>query len=103
MADLQVNGQTNVRKWYKEAYPTDEWAFQNLNPGITFQDVYVCLLMKADIYAFLGAGDSIVRERVFTELAELMGVDYSVVYNQWMQSENPLGLKLYHDMSKLTF
>ena len=100
---MEINGQTNVRKWYKETYPTDDWAIRNLNPGITFQDVYVCLLMKADIYALLGAGDSIVRERVFSELAELMGVDYSVVYNQWLKAENPLGLQLYHDLSKLTF
>lgn len=101
--DKLVNGQTNVKVWYENAYPTDDWAIKNFNPGINFQDVYVCLLLKGDIYAFLGACDSIVRERVFTELAELMDVDYSVIYNQWMKAENPLGLNLYHDLSKLSF
>lgn len=100
---MQIDGQTYVKQWYEEAYPTDDWAIRNLNPGITFQDVYVGLLLQAPIYPLLGAGDSIVRERVFTALADLMGVDYSVVYNQWMKAEDPLGMKLYYDMSKLSF
>ena len=100
---IQTNGQTKVKDWYRDCYSTDQWGIDNLNPGITFQDVYVCLLQKADVYALLGAGDSIVRERVFQELADLMIVDYSVVYDQWLLAENPLGLELYHDLWKLSF
>lgn len=100
---MKTDGQTNIKQWYEQAYSTDDWGISNLNPGITFQDLYICLLQKADVYAFLGAGDSLVRERVFEKLAELMDVDYSVIYNQWMLAENPLGLQLYHDLSQLSF
>ena len=100
---MEINGQTNVRDWYNEAYPTDDWAVKNMNHGITFQDVYVCLLLKGDFYAFIGADDSIVRERVFQELADLMKTDYSTIYDQWLSAENPLDLKLYSDLSKLSF
>ena len=68
------------------------------------QDVFECLEIGGNIYALLGAGESIVRERVFTELATLMDCDYEHIYYQWRDyGKNPLDGKLYHDMSKLRF
>lgn len=101
---METNGQTYVLQWYKETYPTDEWAIRNFNPGVTFQDVFECLQVGYDIYALLGAGDSIVRERVFTELATLMDCDYEHIYYQWRDyGKRPLDGVMYRDMSKLRF
>lgn len=101
---IQVDGQTKVKDWYGEKFPQDDWGFNTMNPGITFQDVFEGLQIGMNIYALLGAGDSIVRERVFDELAALMDVSYDVVYYQWLNhGKKPLGDVLWHDMSKLRF
>lgn len=100
---MEINGQTNVKEWYKATFPHDDWGIENFNPGITFLDVYNCLYLKGDIYALLGAGDSIVRERVFDALATLMDCDYEIIYFQWLKAEMPHGSTLYYDMSKLHF
>ena len=100
---IQTNGQTKVIDWYKEKFHTDDWAIENLNKGITFFDVYNCLYLKGDVYALLGASDSIVRERVFDELATLMDCSYDIIYFQWLKAEMPHGSTLYYDMTKLHF
>ena len=100
---IEVDGQTLVHDWYRLAYPHDEWAIDNLNKGITFQNVYECLEVGYDIYALLGAGDSIVRERVFDALATLMDVSYEIVYYQWRDKGRVSANRLYTDMSELRF
>lgn len=101
---FQFNGQSKVYRWYRVAFPNDDWGNDMMNKGITFQDVFECLQVGGNIYALLGAGDSIVREHVFDALATMMEVDYSVVYHQWLDHEKkPLGGQLWHDMSKLKF
>jgi hypothetical protein len=101
---IQFNGQSKVSDWYAVAYPDDKWGNQMMNKGIIFQDVFECLQVGFNIYALLGAGDSIVRERVFAALATLMGCDYEHIYYQWLNHEKkPLRGKLWSDMSKLRF
>lgn len=101
---MEINGQTNVKDWYGERFPQDDWGYKMMNPGITFQDVFEGLQIGMNIYALLGAGDSIVRERVFDQLATLMDVSYDVVYYQWLNhAKTPLGNVLWHDMTKLRF
>ena len=100
----QFNGQSKVANWYKAAFPHDDWGNEMMNKGITFQDVFECLQIGGNIYALLGAGDSVVRERVFDALATMMEVSYDVIYYQWLNHEKrPLGGQLWHDMSKLRF
>ena len=101
---IQFDGQSKVADWYAVAYPDDEWGNQMMNKGAIFQDVFECLQVGFNIYALLGAGDSIVRERVFTALATLMGCGYDHIYLQWRDhTKEPLGHTLWHDMSKLRF
>jgi hypothetical protein len=38
------------------------------------------------VYEALGVCDSLVRERVFGELAKIMNVDYDCIYEQWLKS-----------------
>ena len=102
--DIQFDGQSKVSDWYAVAFPQDEWGNEMMNKGIIFQDVFECLQVGFNIYALLGAGDSVVRERVFTALATLMGCDYEHIYYQWLNhTKEPLGLTLWRDMSKLRF
>lgn len=97
------NGQTKIKDFYKEAYPTDEMG-NNLNASATFQDAYECLQVGFNFYAFLGVDDSLVRERIFDALATLMGCSYEHVYYQWLNhSKEPLGMQVITDMSFLRF
>jgi hypothetical protein len=99
---ISINGQTRISEWYMGAFPTDELG-KDINKPITFQDIYEQLYVGGSVYALLGVEDSIVRERVFAKLAELMGVDYDYVYNQWLSAENPCEMRLYEDMTTLRF
>ncbi len=96
------DGQTPVLDWYAGAFPTDVWAIDAMNKSCTFQDVYECLYVGGNVYALLGADDSIVRERVFEQLAKMMGCDYNYIYDQWMRHERVTDLVIY-DMNGLKF
>lgn len=97
------NGQTKIKDFYKEAYPTDEMG-NNLNASATFQDAYECLQVGFNFYAFLGVDDSLVRERIFDALATLMGCSYEHVYYQWLnRSKEPFGLEMVVNMQGLRF
>lgn len=100
----KVKGCDRVYDWYVDKYPHDDWAKENLNKGILFQDVYECLQVGFNIYALLGAGDSIVRERVFEALATLMDCGYEHIYYQWLNhSKDPLEGKKIEDMRGMRF
>jgi len=38
----------------------------------------------SDMYAEMGTADSVIRERCFEKLAEIMNVEYSVIYDKWL-------------------
>lgn len=73
-----------VKQWYISTFHTDELGTE-LNSLITFKDVFNTLDSYQDIYKLLGVDDSIVRERVFAKLSEIMKVDYDYIYNQWLK------------------
>lgn len=72
-----------IRDWYLQAYSDDDMGSE-LKRGITFYDLFVALEERKDVYDFLGAYDSIIRERIFKKLAEIMKVDYNYIYDQWL-------------------
>lgn len=99
-----MDAQTKIYDWYKEAFPHDEWAISNLNRGINFQDVYECLEVGYDIYSLLGAGDSLVRERVFDALATIMECSYDYIYYQWRDyGKKPLDGRMFFDLKGIKF
>ena len=101
---METNGQTKLCVWNADRFPHDDWGVENMNRAITFQDVFECLQVGGNIYALLGADDSVVRERVFDELAALMGCSYDHVYYQWLNgTKKPLGNKIVIDMNGLRF
>lgn len=71
-----------IQGWYMEAYPSDEMGAE-IDPMVTFMDLFETLDRRGCVYEKLGVADSVVRERVFEELAKVMGVEYEYVYNQW--------------------
>ncbi len=74
---------SNFKEWYISEFPDDEMG-SRLNSDVTFANLYECLELGEDIYDALGVGDSEVRGRAFSKLAELYGVDYMVIYDKWM-------------------
>ena len=80
----QELSEVSVSDFYTSKYPDDE-----LGPeikDITFADLFDTLNYGEDVYDAIGTGDSLVRERLFAELATLTGLDYDVVYSLWLYS-----------------
>lgn len=73
-----------IKDWYVKEYATDELG-ENINENITFEDLFNTLDNYGDVYKLLGVGDSVIRERVFEKLAEIMEVDYDYIYEQWLK------------------
>lgn len=73
-----------VAEWYREAYPEDTGMHEELNKDVAFVDVMFALGKGDSIYSLLCCDDSIVRERVFDELAKLANVDYNIIYYKWL-------------------
>lgn len=73
----------NIREYYLEAFPSDELGAE-INPEATFEGLEKVLDNYEDVYEYIGVGDSIVRERVFDKLAQILGVEYDVIYSQWL-------------------
>ena len=72
-----------LRNWYMENFPTDDLG-NEINPDATFQDLLDALDSYGDVYKTIGVGDSVIRERLFAGLAEMMDVNYEYIYEQWM-------------------
>jgi len=79
---METNENTIVKLWYCDTYSDDECGAE-LN-DFTFYDVFTTLDMRKDVYNLFGVNDSIVRERIFEELAKIMQVDYDYIYTQWL-------------------
>ena len=77
-----VKGKVNlkVRDWYMKNYPDDELG-EEINPDITFKDVYEHL---EHFYDIIEVGDSIIRERIFEELAKITVQSYDKIHKIWL-------------------
>jgi hypothetical protein len=75
----------NIKKWYAENFE-DDYANDSLSPDATFEGLFKALEQHEDVYEYLGVGDSLIRENVFSKLSEIKGIDYSVIYNLWLSS-----------------
>tara|TARA_R110002110_G_scaffold234669_2_gene450712 strand:+ start:92 stop:436 length:345 start_codon:yes stop_codon:yes gene_type:complete len=82
-----LNKHTTLKAYYMREYPTDELR-KDIKAGITFYDLFKCLDQYKCVYDFMGAGDSIVRERMFEALSGIMECDYNYIYYQWLYHPN---------------
>ena len=85
-----------IKDFYLNNYPTDELGVE-LNEKATFlglldilntqsvddSDDYVCGYDY--IYGYIGVFDSIVRERLFSELANQLNKSYDYIYQLWIK------------------
>lgn len=80
----------SIRKWYVKAYPTDD-----LGPELVgnFAGALEAMGNGGDIYDYMGVEDSLVRERLFTRLSEMLGLDYEHIYQLWLNKAVSLDLK----------
>jgi hypothetical protein len=78
--------QRSIKEYYVNAFPTDEEGFK-IEPEANFAGLNMVLNEGDDVYEYLGVSDSLVRERVFEKLSEILGVDYDVVYNMWLNGD----------------
>ena len=89
---MKLQLKTEIKNWYLSEYPTDEEGV-NLKWGITFLDLFKHLDTKdksKNIYDFIfndSFGDSLIRERLFSALAEIFKTDYNYIYNKWLSKE----------------
>ena len=73
----------NIKEYYMNEYPTDELGVE-LNENATFVGLLNTLHEGGDVYDYIEVGDSIVRERLFEELAKQLNKPYDYVYDLWM-------------------
>ena len=71
-----------IREWYMKMYPTDDLG-ERLSETASFTDFFVAVA-TGKVYETMGVGDSLVRERLFEKLSELLGKDYDFVYDIWL-------------------
>ena len=72
-----------IKEFYLNEYPTDELGLE-LNENATFVGLLNCLLEDNSVYDYFGVGDSIIRERLFEELARQLNKPYDYVYDMWL-------------------
>ena len=73
-----------IKPWYMETYPTDDLGAE-LPEGETFGDALKVLTNGENFYLFLGVGDSVIRERIFEKLANIIGASYGEIYDMWLR------------------
>jgi hypothetical protein len=72
----------NIKKWYTTAFESDELGLE-INPNATFLGLIGNI---EDVYEYVGVSDSLVRERLFERVAEIMECAYDEVYNLWIEA-----------------
>ncbi|MBQ6144023.1 MAG: hypothetical protein IJI84_06085 [Clostridia bacterium] len=82
MYDEALN--TFLKDWCLKTYRTDELG-EELNSRATFYDLFEALDNYQDIYNLFGINESIIRERIFEKLSEIMVCPYEEIYNQWLR------------------
>ena len=75
----------NIKQFYIENYPTDELGIE-LKEDTNFTGLLNELFTNNDIYGYIGVGDSIIRERLFEKLSEILNCSYDYVYNLWLNN-----------------
>lgn len=84
---FKLDEQTEVRAYYMDKYATDELG-EEIRMGVTFKDVFHALDNRVCVYDLLNVHDSLVRERVFEALSEVMECEYDYIYSQWLRQTN---------------
>ena len=74
-----------IKEFYLKNYPTDELGIE-LNENSNFTGLLNELFTSNDVYGYIGVGDSIIRERLFEKLSEILNTPYDYVYKLWLNN-----------------
>tara|TARA_B100000497_G_C7252038_1_gene180481 strand:- start:190 stop:420 length:231 start_codon:yes stop_codon:yes gene_type:complete len=72
-----------IKQFYLETYPTDVMG-SDIKDDTTFLGLVTELSSGKDVYDYLGVYDSLIRERLFSELAKQLKTTYDEIYNLWL-------------------
>lgn len=72
-----------VQAWYLREYPDDPVGGR-ITKRLTFRDLALGMDLTGDPRQLIGTDDQTVIERIMSRLAVLLGCDYSVVYDRWL-------------------
>ncbi len=79
----------SLKQFYTQTFPTDEMG-SVIHPLATFKGLEKRINKGVNLYAYIFGNpheyDSLVRERLFEKLAQLLNVDYSAIYDKWVNS-----------------
>jgi hypothetical protein len=75
----------NIKQFYLKKYPTDELGVE-INENANFTGLLNELFTSNDVYEYISVYDSLVRERLFTELSTILNCSYEYVYNLWLNN-----------------
>ena len=78
--------QNMIKDYYTSYYPSDEEG-KYLDETATFTGMLETLNNGSDVYDYFGEADSVIRERLFSRLAEILNCDYTIIYNKWLSAE----------------
>lgn len=81
---MTLSENTTIKEWYMGKYINDELG-EEIREGITFSGLFDLMDNYGNVYEYIGVDDSIIRERIFEGLSEVMKCDYEVVYEQWLK------------------
>lgn len=84
--DTEAELQSTIKEWYVSSFKVDNLS-DEISEGVTFRDIMDCLEEHNDFYECIGVADSVIRERVFQKLAEILNVEPMVVYYQWLKDD----------------
>jgi len=73
-----------IKQFYLETYPTDDMG-SDIKDDTTFLGLVAELSGGKDVYDYLGVYDSLIRERIFSELAKQLKTTYDEIYNMWLK------------------
>ncbi|MEA1928578.1 MAG: hypothetical protein U9N73_10250 [Candidatus Auribacterota bacterium] len=70
-----------IKSWYQKKYPSDMLG-NDIRSDLTFESLFKAMDSYENPYKTIGVYDSVVRERIFEKLAEIMNVDYNYILDQ---------------------
>lgn len=71
-----------VREWYMREFADDPMG-ERLRQNLTWADLLERMRCGENFHEIINVCDTVVRERIFTRLAEMLLVPYEVIYQLW--------------------
>lgn len=96
----KVSLDQSIKDWYMEKYPEDRDIIKD-GTSVTFRELFRALNDGKDVYEVVFGsamgGDTLSRERIFTEITNRVDCTYSDIYDQWI-NRVPGGLSRFKDV-----